>query len=254
MRIEQPLAVLEGGEVRWLADRNLIAAIPGSEVGFGVSRNWRLRLVLAEDHGLVAAGLASLLADHHEICGIAGSGKALVALLEQIPIDCVLLDVSMPEQSGLDILPQLRERWPLLKIVMLTMHNDRAMADAAIQMGANGYLPKDVGFDELMMAIDLVASGRFYVSPRVPAYTDQIGMHAIHPSLQSLTPRQEQVLVMVSEGKSTATIADTLHLSESTVTFHRSNIRKKLGITSESGLHEFAALLRQMQRERHVCT
>jgi DNA-binding NarL/FixJ family response regulator len=132
------------------------------------------------------------------------------------------------------------------------MHNDRALADAAVQLGADGYLPKDVRLQELLMAIDLVASGRTYVSPRVPGHTDHVGIHALHPSLLSLTPRQEQVLKMVSDGKSTAAIAGSLHLSESTVTFHRTNIRKKLGITSDHGLHEFAALLRQMLRERQT--
>ena len=215
-----------------------------------MTKNWRLRLAIADDHGLLAEALARMLSDHHDVAGIAESGGALLTLLERAPVDCVLLDVSMPNQGGLDVLPELRRRWPELKIVMLTMHNDRALADAALQLGANGYLPKDVKLDELLMAIDLVASGRNYVSPRVPWHTDHVGIHALHPSLLSLTPRQEQVLTMVSDGKSTVAIAGSLHLSVSTVTFHRSNIRKKLGITSDHGLHEFAALIRQMLRER----
>ncbi len=214
----------------------------------------RLWLAIAEDHGLVATGLARMLYPHHDVAGIAPTGKALLTILEHIPVDCVLLDISMPEQSGLDALPELRRRWPELRIVMLTMHNDRALADAALQQGANGYLPKDVTLEELVKAIDLVDSGRSYVSPRVPRHTDNVGIHALHPSLLSLTPRQEQILTMVSDGKSTAAIAGSLNLSESTVTFHRSNIRKKLGITSEHGLYEFAALIRQMIRERETET
>ena len=217
-----------------------------------MTRSWRLTLAIADDHGLVAAGLARMLSDHHDMVGIAESGKALLTLLDRSPVDCVLLDVSMPEQGGLDVLPELRRRWPALKIVMLTMHNDRTLADAAVQLGADGYLPKDVQLQELLMAIDLVVSGRTYVSPRIPGHTDQVGIHALHPSLLSLTPRQEQVLTMVGDGKSTAAIAGSLHLSESTVTFHRTNIRKKLGITSDHGLHQFAALIRQMLRERQT--
>jgi two-component system, NarL family, nitrate/nitrite response regulator NarL len=167
-------------------------------------------------------------------------------------VDCVLLDISMPVQGGLDILPELQRRWPQLKIIMLTMHNDRALVDAALQLGASGYLPKTVGLEELIRAIELVTSGLTYVSPLIPGHTDNVGILALHPSLLSLTPRQEQILTMVSDGKSTAAIATALHLSESTVTFHRSNLRRKLGITTDHGLHEFAALIRQMTRERQV--
>ncbi|HEV8197833.1 MAG TPA: response regulator transcription factor [Gemmatimonadales bacterium] len=214
----------------------------------------RLWLVIADDHLLVATGLARMLYAHHDIAGVALSGRSLVAILEQIPVDCVLLDISMPEQGGLDVLPELRLRWPKLKIVMLTMHNDRALADAALQLGADGYLPKDIQLEELLVAIDQVVSGRTYVSPRVPRHTDNVGIQALHPSLLSLTPRQEQVLTMVSDGKSTAAIAGSLNLSESTVTFHRANIRKKLGITTDHGLHAFASLIRQMLRERETET
>jgi len=214
----------------------------------------RLRLAIADDHALVATGMSRMLSQSHDVAGIAESGKALLSLLERARVDCVLLDISMPDQGGLDVLPTLRLRWPDLKIVMLTMHNDRALADAAIQLGANGYLPKDIQLEELLSALALVTSGHTYVSPKVPGNTDRVGILAIHPSLLSLTPRQEQILTMVSDGKSTATIARALHLSESTVTFHRSNLRRKLGITTEHGLHEFAALIRQMQRERHIVT
>ena len=103
-----------------------------------MTRSWRLTLAIADDHGLVAEGLARMLSDHHHLVGIAESGKALLTLLDHSPVDCVLLDVSMPEQGGLDVLPELRRRWPALKIVMLTMHNDRALADAAVQLGADG--------------------------------------------------------------------------------------------------------------------
>jgi len=214
----------------------------------------RVWIAVADDHLLVATALARMIYAHHDIAGVALSGRALIAILEQIPVDCVLLDISMPEQGGLDVLPELRQRWPRLKIAMLTMHNDRTLTDSALHLGADGYLTKEVQLEELLIAIDQIMAGNIYVSPRVPRYTDNVGIHALHPSLLSLTPRQEQILTMVSNGKSTAAIAGSLHLSESTVTFHRQNIRKKLGITSDHGLHEFAALMRQMLRERAGAT
>ena len=102
-------------------------------------------VVLADDHELVARGLATLLAPHHRIAGIVHSGAELLGLLTRQRVDCVLLDLSMPRQSGLDVLPELRRRWPMLKILILTMHVDRKLVEATLSLGADGYLPKDAG-------------------------------------------------------------------------------------------------------------
>ena len=103
----------------------------------------RHTLVLADDHELVARGLATLLAPHHDIAAVVHSGGELLGCLGRLRVDCVLLDVSMPLQSGLDVLPELRRRWPELKILMLTMHADSVLAEAALGLGAAGYVPKD---------------------------------------------------------------------------------------------------------------
>jgi DNA-binding NarL/FixJ family response regulator len=210
----------------------------------------RHTLVLADDHELVARGLATLLAPHHDVLATAHSGLELFACLTKLTPECVLLDVSMPGQSGLDVLPELRRRWPALKVIMLTMHADRVLAEAALGLGAAGYLPKDAGLPELLGAIDAICAGHHYLSPLVPKHTERTGLHALHPALASLSPRQEQILLLLGEGRSSATIAREVGLSESTIAFHRANLRRKLGIENELGLHRFAVLMRTAVTER----
>ena len=209
----------------------------------------RARLVLADDHELIARGLEKLLMDRYDILGVAHSGAELLELLAHETPDCVLLDISMPDRNGLEILPELRAVRPNLKVLMLTMYVDRVLADTALGLGAAGYVPKDCGVDELRSAIDEVLAGHIYVSPRIPKHTDRSALKATHPSLAALTPRQHEILRLLGEGKSTGGIADTLHLRTSTVSYHRANIRKKLGIDTEWGLIRYAVLMRADEAE-----
>jgi DNA-binding NarL/FixJ family response regulator len=200
-------------------------------------------IAIADDHELFARGTASLLAPHHEVGGVARSGRELLALLRHSSIECVLLDLSMPDQSGLEVLPELQREWPGLRTIVLTMHVDRTLANAALGLGAHGYVPKDAGLDELLLAIDEVCAGRRYVSPRIPKHTERTGLQARHPSLASLTPRQQRILLLLGKGMSSAAIAQEIGLTLSTITFHRANLRRKLGIDSKLGLHQLAVLV-----------
>lgn len=209
----------------------------------------RARLVLADDHELIARGLERLLTDRYDILGVAHSGTELLELLAHETPDCVLLDISMPDRNGLEILPEVRAVRPKLKVLMLTMYVDRVLADTALSLGANGYVPKDCGVDELCTAIDEVLAGHTYVSPRIPRHTDRSGLNAVHPSLAQLTPRQHEILRLLGEGKSTEGIANSLHLRTSTVSYHRAHVRKKLGIDTEWGLIRYAVLMRAEEAE-----
>jgi DNA-binding NarL/FixJ family response regulator len=209
----------------------------------------RCSVALADDHELVARGLATLLAPHHDIAGVVHSGGELFGLLARQSVDCVLLDISMPRQSGLDVLPELRRRWPELKILILTMHLDRQLVEATMSLGADGYLPKDAGLPELLGAIDAVMAGGHYISPLIPKHTERTSLHALHPALCSLTPQQQRILLLLGEGLSSAAIGKEVGLSESTITFHRANLRRKLGIETELGLTRFAVLIRTMVPE-----
>ena len=204
----------------------------------------RARLILADDHHLLVESLRTTLSQAFDVVAVAHDGEALLALLPGTEADGLLLDMSLPGRSGLELIPAVRRHQPGLKILVVTMHVDRALADAALQSGADGFIPKDSGLDELTEAIQAVLAGRRFLSPRIPPRTQSLGMAAAHPGLSKLTPRQQEIVQLIGDGKTTAEIAAILGLSQRTVGFHRSNIRKTLGIDSELGLARQAVLYR----------
>jgi len=204
----------------------------------------RTRLVIADDHRLLVQGLQQMLGKRFDIVGVAYTGIELLDVLRSTPADCLVLDLSLPGRSGLDILPDIRTIQPDLKVLVLTMHVDRVLAEAALAAGATGFVPKDSGMEELDAALTEVLAGRRYLSPRVPKFTHRVSLDAEHPSLSQLTPRQEEILRLMGDGKSSAEIGEFLGLSENTITFHRARIRKILGLTSQWELARLAILVR----------
>jgi DNA-binding NarL/FixJ family response regulator len=202
----------------------------------------RRRLVLADDHHLVVEGLRRLLQPRFDVVAVAYSGKELLGLLPRVRADCLLLDLSLPGVNGLDLMPDIRATQPGLKVVIVTMHVDRVLADALMHAGADGFVPKDSGIAELEHAIDEVLKGRRYVSPSVPKYSNRAGLGAEHAGYALLTPRQLEVIRLVGQGKTTPEIAVILGVSQRAITFHRADIRRKLGIDSEWGLLRWAIL------------
>ena len=203
----------------------------------------RARLVIADDHRMVVQGLEHMLSDRYDIAGVAYAGDELLALLRRTPADVVLLDLSLPGRSGLDILPDIRALQPALKVLVLTMHADRVLAEAAIAAGALGFVPKDAGMEELKLALTEVLAGRRYVSPRVPKSSHRMALDALHASLAKLTERQQTILRLLGQGLSSAEIGERLGLSENTITFHRKRIRAVLGLSSEWELTRQAILV-----------
>jgi len=203
----------------------------------------RARLVIADDHRMVVQGLEQMLGDRYDIAGVAYAGDELLALLERTPADVVLLDLSLPGRSGLDILPDIRALQPAVKVLVLTMHADRVLAEAALAAGALGFVPKDAGMEELKLALTEVLAGRRYVSPRVPKSSHRMALDALHASLAKLTERQQTILRLLGQGLSSAEIGEKLGLSENTITFHRKRIRAVLGLTSEWELTRQAILV-----------
>ena len=203
----------------------------------------RARLVIADDHRMVVQGLEQMLGDRYDIAGVAYAGDELLALLERTPADVVLLDLSLPGRSGLDILPDIRALQPAVKVLVLTMHADRVLAEAALAAGALGFVPKDAGMEELKLALTEVLAGRRYVSPRVPKSSHRMALDALHASLAKLTERQQTILRLLGQGLSSAEIGEKLGLSENTITFHRKRIRTVLGLTSEWELTRQAILV-----------
>jgi DNA-binding NarL/FixJ family response regulator len=205
------------------------------------------RLILADDHHLLVEGLRSTLGRRFTIAAVAHDGDALLALLPHTEADCLLLDISLPGRNGLELIPEVKRLKPALKILIVTMHMHRALADAALHTGASGFIPKDSGIEELEQAITAVLAGERYLSPRIPPHSQHLSIDAPDAALSKLTPRQHEIVMLIGDGKSTAEIAELLGLSQRTVGFHRTNIRKTLGIDSEMGLARQAVLFRMNQ-------
>ena len=210
------------------------------------------RLILVDDHPLLVEGLKGMLRPRFDVVGVAHSGVELLALLQRQDADCLLLDLAMPDRNGLELIPDVKKRRPNLRILIVTMHLDRVLADTVMHAGANGFIPKDSGREELEGAIDDVLAGKRYVSARVPNITWSAGLGADNPVLSTLTPRQRDILGMIADGKTSADMAATLGVSLPTITFHRANLRSKLGIDTEWGLVRFAILMQVREGDDHT--
>jgi DNA-binding NarL/FixJ family response regulator len=202
----------------------------------------RTRLLIVEDHPLVAQGLRALLTPRYDIVGIVRDPLRVLQTIGRAEPEVVLLDLSMPRRNGLELLPSIREAYPDVKVLIVTMHLDRALADMAFKAGAHGFVPKESTAVELRGAIEAVLRGEKFLSNRVPkrAYRDTEALG--EPVLDRLTKRQVEILRLVAEGKNVAEIADVIGLSPRTVEFHRASIRRTLGITSEWNLVRWAIL------------
>lgn len=203
------------------------------------------RVVLADDHALVRAGMRKLLESLGtiEVVGEAGDGIALLALVEQLRPDVVLMDITMPLLNGLDATLQVVKKWPTTRVLILSMYDNEEYVNLALTNGATGYLLKDAAPAELNTAIQTVLTGRVYLSPTVAQ--EIIGTHvdilrgdgSIEPTL---SPRQREVLRLVVQGQSNKEIARILGLSAKTVETHRSRLMKQLGVHEVTGLVRYA--------------
>lgn len=207
----------------------------------------RAAVLIADDHPLVSQGLRELLRPTYAVVGTVGDGREVHGAVERLQPDVLLLDLSMPHRNGLDLIPELVVAFPALRILVVTMHLDRTLADLALQAGAHGFIPKGATADELNNAVREVLSGERYVSPKIPRRSFRDAAALDDPTLDRLTPRQRQILDLVGQGKSSAQIAEALSLSPRTIEFHRAQIRKTLGISSEMGLLRYAIM--QASRE-----
>ena len=204
-----------------------------------------IRLLLAEDHALVRAGIRSLLASVSdiEVVGEAGDGREALAILERTHADVVILDITMPGMNGLEAASRIAERWPATRVIILSMHSNEEYVARALRAGAAGYLLKDAGTSELEAAIRAVVEGQSFLSPavskRVVAGGNGGGAEG-STALETLTPRQREVLQLIAEGHSTKGSAAVLGLSVKTVETHRTQLMQRLGIHDVAGLVRYA--------------
>lgn len=201
-----------------------------------------IRVLLADDHALIRAGIIALLErmERVEVVGQAGDGRHAMKLIQELRPDVVLLDLQMPGLSGFEVLQQTTEKFPDVKIVVLSVHDTE---EYALRSGAAGYLPKSAASEELELAIDQVSRGEQYLSPIIAQMASlesaRGGPSGRHAPVE-LTPRQREVLTLVTEGYSTKDIARTLGISVKTVETHRAQLMERLGIHDVAGLVRYA--------------
>lgn len=206
----------------------------------------RPRLLLVDDHALMAEGLRAMLEPEHEVVGVISDGAEVLAGVEIHRPDIVLLDLSLPNRGGLEIAAELRKQHPGVRVLIVTMHADRIYADEALKLGASGYVLKLARAEELRFAISEALHGRQYVTPLLSEsglqHGEQLRPRGLQePGLEALTARQREVLRLVAKGATTQAIADELHVSTRSVEFHRARIKRVLGLSSTAALVRYAA-------------
>lgn len=204
-----------------------------------------IKVIIADDHQLLRAGLKMLLAEMPGVlvqAEVADGHAVLLACTENQP-DVVLLDVAMPGMGGLDALRELRVRYPDLRVLMLSMFDSAEHVLQALRLGAAGYLLKDAAPAELELAIKAVMRGEIWLSSAVSRVVIDGYMarqEAASPTHTILTPRQQEILRLIAEGQSTKAIANTLVLSVKTVETHRTQIMEKINVHDLAGLVRYA--------------
>ncbi len=191
------------------------------------------------------AGLRALLQkhDHVEITGEAATGLQAIELVRSLQPDIVIMDVGMPEMNGIEATRKILKLMPDCRILALSMHSDRRFVMEMLDAGAGGYLLKDCAVEELEFAINALRKNQVYLSPSVANYFikrsgSMLQSDGVYDSI--LSPREREVLQLISDGRSTAEIAATLHLSIKTIETHRKHIMDKLDLRSVAELTKYA--------------
>jgi DNA-binding NarL/FixJ family response regulator len=204
-----------------------------------------IRVLLADDHTLVRAGIRSLLEtiENLEVIAESGDGREALELISRHRPDLALLDIGMPGMNGIEIARQSRQASPKTKIMMLSMYDDKTHVTQAIRAGVAGYLLKGAAVVELPLAIKAVLRGELYLTPRVSRHlvddflNDKSGESG---PLESLPQRQREILQLIAEGRSTKEIAGIFEVSVKTIETHRARLMERLDIHDVPGLVRFA--------------
>jgi len=202
-----------------------------------------IEVLLADDHAIVRAGLKELLEDTGEIkvAGEATNGQEVMAQIRARSFDVAVLDMTMPGRSGIELIKQVKDEKPKLRILVLTMHSEEQYAVRALKAGASGYLTKEAAADQLVAAIRRIAAGGAYVSPET---AERLALAAA-PRAEAaphtlLSDREFQVLQMIAGGRTVGEIAKRLSLSVKTVSTHKTRILQKMGFSNQAELIRYA--------------
>ncbi len=198
-----------------------------------------MRLVLADDHAIFRQGLSRLLHTWTEaqVVGEAADGQEAWRLIQTLAPDVAILDIEMPRLGGIEILSKVRGEGLATRVVLLTMHDEPALALDAERAGAQGYVLKDNTFEELVNAVKKVAGGHCFMSPSV---AEKLSAFRLNGGGANLSPREREVLKLIASGLSSKAIAKALNISPKTVETHRNRLMTKLNLHSVAELVRYA--------------
>ncbi|MEE8356913.1 MAG: response regulator transcription factor [Anaerolineales bacterium] len=207
----------------------------------------KIKIYLIDDHSVVRYGLRMLIEGDEDVVIIGESGSATEALtaISKLKPDVVLMDISLPDLSGIEATREIKRLWPEIAVVALTIHEDEEYFFKMLDAGASGYVPKRAAPEELLTAIHAANSGDVYLYPSlakllVKDYILDQGLAEKEKSIDDLTPRQKEVLIQLGEGGNNLEIAARLNISPNTVARHRENIMHKLNLHSRTELVKYA--------------
>ncbi len=203
----------------------------------------RARVLLADDHRLVAEGIKNILIAEFDLVGIVEDGRALIASVKALRPDVIISDITMPDINGIEALEELKIFDPGVRMIFLTMHRDVIYARRALQAGACGFVLKHSAPDELIMAVRAALEGRTFITPLLAGEVLEAMRHGpaqVVDQAASLTLRQRQILRLLAEGLSAKQMAKKLDISQRTVEFHKYRMMETLGAKSSSDLIHFA--------------
>ncbi len=207
------------------------------------SSSQTIRVLIADDHAIVREGLKQIISDsgHISVAAEAENAQQAIQKVREGGFDVLLLDISMPDRNGIDVLKQVKKELPSLPVLMLTMHREDQYAIRAMKAGASGYLTKQSAPAELVNALQLVASGRKYITPSLAEeMANLIGDDPAKPLHETLSDREYQTLVMIASGKTVTEIAVELSLSVKTISMYRARLLQKMRLRHNAELTHYA--------------
>lgn len=202
-----------------------------------------IRVLIADDHAILRGGLKGILVRELKevVCGEAGNAQQVLDLARKQQWDLVILDVTMPGRSGLDVIRELKPLQPKLPILVLSVHPEDQYAKRVLKAGASGYMNKETAPEELIRAIRRVLAGGRYVSPALAEVLAlDLGWEADQPLHERLSDRELEVLCLIGSGKAISQIAEVLHLGVTTVSTYRTRILEKMSMTTTAQLINYA--------------
>jgi DNA-binding NarL/FixJ family response regulator len=203
----------------------------------------RQRVLLADDHYMVAEGLRSILALEFDVVGIVSDGRELVVAARSLAPDVIVLDISMPRLNGIEAARQIHAANPRVKLIFLTMHSDATYAVRALEAGASGFVLKHSATSELITAVRAALDGGTYVTPQVAGNLLGAARQGTPSSGEvptDITPRQREILQLIAEGWSAKEIAATLRISRRTAEYHKARLMESLNLQTTAELIQYA--------------